>query len=110
MSAVAAARDEQACGAAWRAAQADKPVAAELVRFGSAVEQRFGAEGVRAMLQAEGRAGAVTSASVAPEQRPALDRVAQLTATLKKGERAGADLTQRETEREHHGQRYGMRM
>ena len=62
------------------------------------------------MLQAEGRAGAGTSASVAPEQRPALDRVAQLTATLKQGERAGADLTQRETEREHHGQRCGMRM
>ncbi len=41
------------------------------------------AEEVRAMLRAEGRAGVVTSASVAPEQRPALDRVAQLTATLR---------------------------
>jgi len=51
-------------------------------------------------VRAEGRAGAVASASVAPEQRTALDRVAQLTATMKRGERAGAGLTQREAERE----------
>ncbi len=110
LSAVAATGDEQVRGEAWRAAQADKPVAAELERFGAAVEQRFGAEGVRAMLRAEGRAGAVTSASVAPEQRPALDQVAQLTATLKQGERASAGLAQRQAEREHQGQRRGMRM
>jgi len=110
LSAVAVAGDEQVRGMAWRAVQADTPVAAELERFGAAVDQRFGAEGVRAMLRAEGRAGAVTSASVAAEQRPALDRVAQLTATLKQGERAGAGLAQRAAEREHQGQRRGMRM
>jgi len=110
LGAVAAAGDEQVRGAAWRAVQADKPVAAELERFGAAVEQRFGAEGVRAMLRAEGRAGAVTSASVAPEQRPALDQMAALTATMKQGERAGAGLAQRGAEREHQGQRRGMRM
>jgi len=110
LGAVAAAGDEQVRGQAWRAVQADKPGAAELERFGAAVERRFGAEGVRAMLRAGGRAGAVTSASVAPEQRPALDRVAQLTATLKQGERAGAGLAQREAEREHQGQRRGIRM
>ncbi len=101
---------EQVRGEAWRAAQADKPVAAELERFGAAVERRFGAEGVRAMLRAEGRTGAVTSASVAPEQRPALDQVAQLTVTLRQGERAGAGLAQREAEHEHQGQHRGMRM
>jgi len=110
LGAVAAAGDEQVRGEAWRAVQADTPVAAELERFGAAVERRCGAEGVRAMLRAEGRAGAVTSASVASEQRPALDRVAQITATLKQGERAGAGLAQREAERERQGQRRGMRM
>jgi len=110
LGAVAAAETEQVRGAAWRAAQADKPVAAELERFGVAVERRFGAEGVRAMLRAEGRTGAVTSASVATEQRPVLDQVVQLTATLKQGERAGASLAQREAERERKGQRRGMRM
>jgi len=110
LGAVAAVGTEQVRGEAWRAAQADKPVAAELERFGAAVERRFGAEGVRAMLRAEGRTGAVTSASVAPEQRPALDQVAQLTATLKQGERAGAGLAQHEAEREHQGQRRGIRM
>jgi len=110
LGAVASAGTEQVRGAAWRAVQADKPVVAELERFGAAVEQRFGAEGVRAMLRAQGRAGAVTSASVAPEQRPALDRVAQLTTTLKQGERAGVGLAQREAECEHQGQRRGLRM
>jgi len=110
LGAVASAGDAQVRDQTWRAVQADKPVAAELGRFGAAVERRFGAEGVRAMLRAEGRAGAVTSASVAPEQRPALDRVAQLTAMLKQGERAAATVTQREAERERQGQRRGMRM
>jgi len=110
LGAVAAAGTEQARGQAWRVVQADTPVAAELERFGAAVERRFGAEGVRAMLRAEGRAGAVTSASIAVEQRPALDRVAQLTATMKHGERAGASLAQREAECEHQGQRRGLRM
>jgi len=108
LGAVAAAGIEQVRGAAWQAAQADKPVTAELERFGAAVERRFGEEGVRQMLRAEGRAGAVTSASVAPEQRPALDRVAQLTVTMKQGERAGAGLAQHETKREHQGQRRGL--
>ncbi len=110
LGAVAAAGTEHVRGEAWRAVQADKPVAAELERFGAAVERRFGADGVRAMLRAEGRAGAVTSASVAPEQRPALDQVAQLTATLKQGERAGAGLAQREAERERQGQHRGLSM
>jgi len=110
LGAVAAAGNEQVRSQAWRAVQADKPVEAELKRFGAAVERRFGAEGVRQILRAEGRAGVVMSASVAPEQRPALDRAAQLTATLKQGERAGAGLAQREAEREHQGQRRGMRM
>jgi len=107
---VAAAGDEQVRGEAWRAVQADKPVAAELERFGAVVERRFGAEGVRQMLRAEGRAGVVTSASVAPEQRPALDQVAQLTTTLKQGERAGAGLAQRKAERERQGQHRGLKM
>jgi len=112
LGAVSAAKDDAARGKAWRAVQADRPVADELVRFGTAVERRFGAEGVRAMLRAEGRpgTGTGTSASIAPEQRPALDQVAGLTVALKSGERAGASLAQREAEREYQGQRRGMRM
>ena len=107
---VAAATDMQVRVAAWRAVQAELPVATALERFGAAVGQRFGAEGVRAMLRAEGRAGVVASASVASEQRPALDQVAQFTATLKQGERAGVGLTQHEAEQERQGQHRGMRM
>ena len=107
---VAAAKDDRARGEAWRAVQGDKQVAGELRVFGAAVEQRFGEEGVRAMLRAGERPGAVTAASVAPEQRPELDQVAGLTVALKAGERAGAAAAQREAESERQGQRRGLRM
>ena len=107
---VAAAADETARAGAWRTVQADEHVAGELRAFSDAVEQRFGEEGVRAMLRAGGRPGAVTAASVTPEQRPALDRVAELTVASKAGERASASLTQREVESQQQGQRRGLRM
>ena len=84
---------------------ADKQVAGELRAFGAAVERRFGEEGVRAMLRAGGRPGVVAAAFVAPEQRPALNLVAGMTAALKTGERPGAAAGQREAESERQGQR-----
>jgi len=110
VGAVIAARDDHTRGEAWRAVQADKQVAGELRVFGAAVEQRFGEEGVRAMLRVGGRPGTVTAASVAPGQRPELDRVAGLTTALKIGERTGAAAAQREAASEHQGQRRGLRM
>ncbi len=110
IGAVTAAKDDPTRGEVWRAMQADKQVAGELRAFGAAVEQRFGKEGVRAMLRARGRPGAVASSSVVSEQRPELDRVAGLTAALKVGERAGAAAVQREAESERQGQRRGLRM
>ena len=85
-------------------------LAGELRAFGTAVAQRFGEEGVRTMLRAGGQPGAVTVASVAPEQRRELDRVTELSAALKTGERAGVSLAQRKAESERQGQRRGMRM
>lgn len=110
VSAMAVAKDETVRAAAWRAMQAHTQVAGELQAFRVAVEQRFGEEGVRAMLRVEGRPGAVAAASVMPEQRPALDKVAGLTTALKTGERAGAAAAQREAESERQGQRRGVRM
>ena len=107
---VAAAPDEKARAEAWWAVQADERVAGELRAFGAAVQQRFGEEGVRTMLRAGGQPGAVTAASVAPEQRPELDRVAELTIALKAGERASASLAQRQADSERQPQRRGMRM
>lgn len=100
IGAIAAGKDEAARAVAWRAVQRDERVAGELRGFGAAVKQRFGEEGVRAMLRAGGCPGAVTALSVAPDQRTALDQVAGLTAALKAGERAGAAATQREAESE----------
>ena len=57
-----------------------------------------------------GRPGAITAPSVTVEQRPELDEVAELTAALKAGERAGVSLAQREAESEPQMQRRGMRM
>jgi len=106
---VAAATDEKVRAEAWRAMQADERVAGELRAFGSAVEQWFGEEGVRAMLRAGGRPGAVTVAWVSPEQQRHLDRVTELTVGMKAGERANAALAQRQAESERQGQRRGMR-
>jgi len=110
IAAVQAAPDEKARANVWQAVQKDDRVAGELRVFGTAVEQRFGEEGVRAMLRAGGRPGAVTVPSVRPDQRPELDRVAELTTTLKAGERTAASVAQRQAESERQGQRRGLRM
>lgn len=110
IGAVSAATDETARATAWRTVQADEQVAGELRVFGGAVAQRFGEEGVRAMLRAGGQPGAVAAPSIAPEQQPVLDRVVGLTAAVKAGERASASLAQREAESERLGQRRGLRM
>jgi len=107
---MAAAKDDRIQVEAWRAMQKDRPVAAELDAFRGAVAQRFGDKGVRAMLRARGQSGVVSSASITPQQQPALDRVTWLTATLRQGERAGTALAQRQTESERQGQRRGMRI
>jgi len=103
LGAVAAAGSEQVRGEAWRGGRCRRTSRLRLSWRGS------GRRGC-APRCGPGRAGAVTSASVAPEQRPALDRVAQTTATSKWGERAGAGLAQREAGREHQGQYRGLRM
>ncbi len=110
IGALRAAPDEAARAQAWRAAQRDERVAAELGTFREAVTRRFGEEGVRQMLRAGGQPGAVQVPSVAPDQRPALDQVAGLVATLRQGEWANAALVQRETESERQGARRGLRL
>ena len=67
-------------------------------------------EGVRAMLRAGGRPGAIMATSVTAEQRPELDRVAELTIVMEAGERANAGLAQRQVESERQEQRRGLRM
>ncbi len=107
---VGMAPNERVRGEAWKTVQADRPVASELRAFGAAVTKRFGEEGVRQMLRAGGEPGAAAAASVAPEQRRALDEVAKLTLMLKTGERTGAVLAQNETEGERLGQGRGARI
>ena len=105
-----AAQDGRARGEAWRAAQADQGVAGELRAFRAAVAQRFGNDGVRAMLRAGRWPETAAAASIAPEQRPALDWVAELIVAVKAGERANASLDQREVESERQVLRRGMRL
>ena len=110
IGALCAAPEEKARAEAWRAVQKDERVAGELRAFGAAVEQRFGEEGVRAMLRAAGQPGAVTVPSATPEQRRELNRAVELIVAIRTGERADAGLAQREAERERQTQRRGMRM
>ncbi len=110
IGALRAAPDEKVRGEAWRTVQKDERVAAELGAFRAAVAQRFGDEGVRQMLRTGGRSGGVNTSSVAPEQLAKVDRVSELTVTLKQGERAGISLTQHQAESERQVQRRGIRM
>ena len=110
VGAVRAAPDEKVRAVVWQAVQKDESVTGELRAFGAAVEQRFGEESVRAMLRAGGRPGTIAAPSIKPEQRPELDRVAELTTTLKAGERAATSLARRQSESEREGQRRGLRM
>jgi hypothetical protein len=63
-----AAKDDRERVDAWRAAQANEQVAGELATFRRAVAQRFGDDGVRAMLRTAESRGAVAAASVLPDQ------------------------------------------
>ena len=103
----AAGRDDHVPGGVWRTMQ---QIAGGRRTFGAVMGRRFGTEGMCALLRAEERSGVVTAASITPEQRPALDRVAKLTATLEAGERLNASLLQREAESERQAQRRGMRL
>ena len=104
-----AAPDQVVRGKVWQAVEKSGAVAGELGTFRGAVERRFGAEGVREMLRAEGRAGAVSAPSVAAGQRAALDQVAERISTMWSGEKA-VSLAQHQAEREQLGLRQGPRM
>jgi len=65
---------------------------------------------VRQMLRAGGRPGAVTAATVAPDQQSAVNLLASATVTMKAGERAGTALAQCQTESKRQRQRRGPRI
>ena len=70
----------------------------ELSAFAAAVETRFGAEGVRAMLRAQqpGAKPFEGGPSVAPEQGKAVAEVGRVIAAIKMGEGAVAGQVQAE--------------
>jgi Ti-type conjugative transfer relaxase TraA len=83
---LAAARGEKARAAFWRSVTADPALGPELQHFSDAVQRRFGAETVRAMLRSEG--GLAEAPSVPREHRAALAGVSRTVHTLKQGEHA----------------------
>ena len=108
VGAMAKTTDKKARAEVWRTVQGDSSVVSELQAFRAAVTQRFGEEGVRAMLRGQGQPGAV--AGMAPEQQRGLDQVARLIATLSQGERAHKAVARHESESEREGERRGLRM
>ncbi|MBS0642082.1 MAG: AAA family ATPase, partial [Proteobacteria bacterium] len=85
VNAVAAEKDDAGRLAAWKVVQGDASLRAELQAFRAAVEQRFRADGVRAMLRAEGRPGAVQLPGV--REQAAVNRVSQFVGILRQGDR-----------------------
>jgi hypothetical protein len=110
VTALAAAPDQKARAELWTGITADKAIGAELQRFSAAVQQRFGADTVRAMLRAEG--GPVAAASVSRQHQAALATVSQAVHTIKQGERASARQAElaRLAQRQALGYRRGMRL
>lgn len=104
---VLAAKDDAGRRAAWKTAEADAGVGAELVAFRAAVAQWFGDDQVRTMLRIQGRPGAIQSPGQARDQA-AIDRVAQLTYGLYQGERAAERHAQAERQTLRRGPRLRM--
>jgi hypothetical protein len=94
---------------AWKATTSDKAVAGELTAFAAAMEKRFGADGVRAMVRADqpGAKAFEGGASVAPAERQAAAEAGRAMAAVKSGERALGNVGQAEraAEREKQGAR-----
>jgi hypothetical protein len=101
---LAAATDDKARAVLWRSVTADPALSAELQRFSDAVQRRFGAETVRAMLRSEG--GLVEAPSVARQHRAVLAGVSRTVRTLKQGERA--DISEDVQERLAHRREIGL--
>ena len=111
LAALRLAPDEAARGKLWQQVESSGAIAAELIAFRGTVARRFGAEGMREMLRAKGKAGAVTVPSVAAGQRVALDQVAERVSTLWSGEKAASAVEQQaETQRHKMGQGPRMQM
>jgi hypothetical protein len=101
---LAAARGEKAQAALWRSVTADPALGPELQHFSDAVQRRFGAETMRAMLRSEG--GLAEAPSVPREHRAALAGVSQTVRTLKQGEHA--DISEDVRERLAHRRELGL--
>lgn len=93
LEAIAGARGRDAQAAAYEAARADKETREELKAFATAMQRRFGEDGVRAMLRAE---GPYNAPSVPTENHGVLDRAAKTLRTIRVGERM-ADAIQSES-------------
>jgi len=90
IDAASAAKTDKERAEAWKATTSDKAVAGELTAFAAAMEKRFGADGVRAMVRADqpGAKAFEGGASVAPAERQAAAEAGRATSIIKSGERA----------------------
>jgi Ti-type conjugative transfer relaxase TraA len=101
---LAAATDDKARAVLWRSVTADPALGPELQHFSDAVQRRFGAETVRAMLRSEG--GLDEAPSVVRQHRAALAGVSRAVHTIKQGEHA--DISEVVRERLAHRQERGL--
>jgi Ti-type conjugative transfer relaxase TraA len=98
IDAASAAKTDKERAEAWKATTSDKPVAGELTAFAAAMEKRFGADGVRAMVRADqpGAKAFEGGASVAPAERQAAAEAGRAMAAVKRGESAVEKVAQAE--------------
>jgi hypothetical protein len=110
VTALAAAGSSEERAKAWTAVQADADVAGELKRFSAAMKQRFGADGVRAMLRATNAGEVLAHTSVSDGHQDALRQVAGAMRAVTAGEKAQARETQKLAEAQRLSQGRRLRM
>ncbi len=110
IDAASGAKTDKERAEAWTATTSDKAVAGELTAFAAAMEKRFGADGVRAMIRADqpGAKAFEGGASVAPAERQAAAEAGRAMATVKRGELALGNVGQ--VERSVEGEKHGARL
>jgi Ti-type conjugative transfer relaxase TraA len=98
IDAASGAKTDKERAEAWKATTSDKAIAGELTAFATAMEKRFGADGVRAMVRADqpGAKAFEAGASVAPAERQAAAEAGRAMAAVKSGERAVEKVAQAE--------------
>ena len=97
---IARAKDDPTQVEAWKAVRADRQIAGEIDGFMTAVEQRFGAQGMRAL----DRTGRFADMKVDADEQVTIGEIGRVVQTVRGAERNSTAVSQRQVASERIGQ------